>query len=289
LAPIKYDVFRLHAQHSYKLILVYWANKDKSSLFSILDNDSKNYLCIYFILVVIPSQGFRLSCGSNHSLAINHAGELYSWGQGRDGALGLGDKIDKELPTLVQALKDIPIKQVACGNGFSIILTESGEVFSCGISDYGQTGLGSTAELSVRLPTKIRSLRDKKVAQVSAGDYHSACITEDGELYIWGLGSDGQIGNGTTKLHNITPCLVESLKGKKIMQVACGGSHTGAIDEHGQLYMWGKGRDGQLGRGDQLESVAAYRAEPVLVPYFRDNQIKVKEVALGKDFSVSLS
>lgn len=47
-----------------------------------------------------------------------------------------------------------------------------------------------------------------------------------------------------------------------IKKVVCGGGHTGIITIAGKLYMFGRGRDGQLGRGDVVESMAAYRTEP---------------------------
>ena len=50
---------------------------------------------------------------------------------------------------------------------------------------------------------------------------------------------------------------------ERIKKIECGGGHTGIITElDGELYLFGRGRDGQLGRGGGLESVAAYRTEP---------------------------
>lgn len=40
-------------------------------------------------------------------------------------------------------------------------------------------------------------------------------------------------------------------------------------------YVFGRGRDGQLGRGDNIESIAAYRPVPVVVEYFGANKLKV--------------
>lgn len=49
----------------------------------------------------------------------------------------------------------------------------------------------------------------------------------------------------------------------KILKVVCGGGHTGVISAVDKsLYLFGRGRDGQLGRGDEIESMAAYRTEP---------------------------
>jgi len=52
--------------------------------------------------------------------------------------------------------------------------------------------------------------------------------------------------------------------------------------------MFGRGRDGQLGRGDVLESMAAYRTTPLRVEYFAKNSINVSKLALGSNHSIAL-
>lgn len=52
-----------------------------------------------------------------------------------------------------------------------------------------------------------------------------------------------------------TPCLVESLDDKEVIDISCGGAHSAAITNSGKLYTWGRGRYGRLGHGngdDQL-------------------------------------
>lgn len=44
--------------------------------------------------------------------------------------------------------------------------------------------------------------------------------------------------------------MVQSLSGKYIVDIACGGFHSAAISRYGHLYTWGKGRYGRLGHGD---------------------------------------
>ena len=47
-----------------------------------------------------------------------------------------------------------------------------------------------------------------------------------------------------------TPRLIESLRGKKVVDAACGSSHSACILDNGSLYTWGKGRYGRLGHND---------------------------------------
>jgi len=47
-----------------------------------------------------------------------------------------------------------------------------------------------------------------------------------------------------------TPRLIESLRGKKVIDAACGSSHSACILDDGSLYTWGKGRYGRLGHND---------------------------------------
>ncbi len=47
---------------------------------------------------------------------------------------------------------------------------------------------------------------------------------------------------------------METLKGKVVMDAACGSSHSACILEDGSLYTWGKGRYGRLGHNDHENS-----------------------------------
>ena len=44
--------------------------------------------------------------------------------------------------------------------------------------------------------------------------------------------------------------MIESLKTKRIRDIACGSAHSAAITSQGELYTWGLGEFGRLGHGD---------------------------------------
>ena len=55
------------------------------------------------------------------------------------------------------------------------------------------------------------------------------------------------------------------------------------------MYIFGRGRDGQLGRADVIESMAVARSVPMRVDYFIQNGLVVRDIALGTNHSVALT
>jgi chromosome segregation ATPase len=84
---------------------------------------------------------------------------------------------------------------------------------------------------------------------VAAGSFHTVVLTQQGEVFSWGCGRDGQLGHGDWGSPRV-PHLVKALQGKDVIQVGCGEYHSAALTSSGELYTWGDGGDGQLGHGD---------------------------------------
>ena len=84
---------------------------------------------------------------------------------------------------------------------------------------------------------------------VSAGELHSAVVTEDGDLMVWGDGFCGQLGLGD-KRPQLEPVLVEKggLEDECVLTVSCGARHTLAVTEEGEVWSFGLGHFGVLGR-----------------------------------------
>ena len=88
-----------------------------------------------------------------------------------------------------------------------------------------------------------------KPISISAGNYHSMAIGDDGELYTWGENSYGQLGTGD-KTTVYKPTKVTLANGIKPKTISAGGSYSMAIGEDGELYTWGDNSYGQLGIGN---------------------------------------
>lgn len=223
-----------------------------------------------------------VACGRQHSVALSSDGEVYTWGFGKDGALGHGSRDSVGTPKKVEGLAGKHVTEVACGREFTLALTSTGEVFAWGRDDVGQLGqgMGSTR----RSPVQVASLGASPIVHIVAGENHSLAINADGQVYSWGLGSHGQLGHGDRNDIGI-PRLIDSLEGVKVIGGAGGGAHTLLRTAEGKVFAFGRGRNGQLGRDNHLESIAAYRTTPVEIDALASSNV----VALSAGDSHSLA
>lgn len=128
-----------------------------------------------------------------------------------------------------------------------LLYVESGDVYTFGEGKFGR--LGHHSEHNQLYARTVDALVGKRVKQVACGGFHTAAVTESGEVYTWGGGEHGQLGHGD-KVNKTVPTLVESLKDKMVVQITCGWSHTVALTDDGEVYTWGNGDHGKLGHND---------------------------------------
>ena len=198
-----------------------------------------------------------IACGDNHCHAVSNEGVVYSWGRNQNGQLGIGTREDSTRPVVVEALKGILIKMVACGAEHSVACTVDGSMYSWGWNCYGNLGLGDKVE---RLsPEKLEPIvagtsgggdvgtTADLVDVVACGWRHSAAITRSGRLFTFGWSRYGQLGHGDNE-ERLRPYELSCLG--KIKVVQAGWRHTVAINTGGKLYAWGWNRFGQLGLGN---------------------------------------
>jgi len=133
-----------------------------------------------------------IAAGRAHSLALSADGALYSWGWGRHGQLGHGERASLRSPRRVEAIAP-PLfgMLVAAGDAHTVLLCRSGDVFTFGQALHGQCGHGTCGchgediddEL---LPKQVEALAHCSVARVSATANTTTAVTEDGSTFAWG-------------------------------------------------------------------------------------------------------
>lgn len=141
-----------------------------------------------------------IEAGSSHSFVINRAGDLFAWGAGGSGQLGLGhaDATYQQMkPTMVEffSLEQIDVRQASAGGAHSLVVTTTGELYSFGFGAYGRLGHGDRED--VHLPKRIEGpLTGHVVKDALAGLEHSVVLTERGQVYTFGNDAHGKLGHG---------------------------------------------------------------------------------------------
>jgi len=108
-----------------------------------------------------------------------------------------------------------------------LVLTEEGKIYACGNNSEGNLGLGHTYSSDNFL--QVHGLTSHKVKTIAAGR-HSAVITQEGRLYVW-----GPVFKGDKAL-----LLPQELRSNKLMlNISVGEKTSAVIDEDSHVYTWG--------------------------------------------------
>jgi alpha-tubulin suppressor-like RCC1 family protein len=131
-----------------------------------------------------------------------------------------------------------------------------------GEAHWGQLGLPEYSETHQAIPARCvvrdESGAEVKIVKLSCGGTHTAALSDEGHVYVWGRCDSGQLGLGEEWIREIsdqgrlfvsTPHRVDGFNGEKVVQVACGAFHTAAVTASGAVYIWGKEDYGMLGVG----------------------------------------
>jgi cysteine-rich repeat protein len=198
-----------------------------------------------------------ICAGQAHACALT-SGNVYCWGD--NGHYQLGDNTtvaNSTSPVQVEFSSGTAISsiaEIACGYQFSCGRTSLGNMVCWGSDSYGALGNGSP---TTNLNYADYVVRDSglgrlgNVSSIGAGGYHACADLTTEETRCWGLGSSGQIGNGSSTTTNLYPELVLNSSSGQLRGVT-------SLDG-GQLYTcarlgvdamcWGKDDFGQLGDG----------------------------------------
>uniref|UniRef100_A0A0A9VNP3 HECT-type E3 ubiquitin transferase n=2 Tax=Lygus hesperus TaxID=30085 RepID=A0A0A9VNP3_LYGHE len=201
--------------------------------------------------------------GDDWRLSWGGCGAIYGWGHNHRGQLGGVEGAKVRLPTISESLSALHPIQLVGGEQTLMAVTPDGKVYATGYGAGGRLGIGGTE--TVLTPTLIDTLQTvfvKKVA-VNSGGKHCLALSAEGDVYSWGEGEDGQLGHGNKSMCD-RPCIIEALRGKNVVDIACGGAHSAAITANGELYTWGKGRYGRLGHGDSENQLKPKLIEALL-------------------------
>jgi alpha-tubulin suppressor-like RCC1 family protein len=217
----------------------------------------------------------KIACGYQHCLALTKSGEVYSWGRGFEGQLGLSLFADDQTKSYYRA----PTPKLTESEGEekrqanhedniyfprkSRLEEREGEESSLHNPVLAVKIECCSFPRVLRYFNKLRKDRSLKkdfrknpnlktekeypeltIGDIECGSHHSLAITKCGTLYGWGDGGCGQLGIGRIpKVWIPTPIPIKEC----VVQVAAGYAHTICITKEGFAYSFGLNNKCQLG------------------------------------------
>jgi alpha-tubulin suppressor-like RCC1 family protein len=174
--------------------------------------------------------GARAVASAKHSALISAAGDVLSCGDGDAGRLGQGLSSIAEGTATLEVVAGLPrVVQVAAGVAHTAALDAQGRLWTWGFGEAGRLGHGES--LDELVPRAVAALDDIRLCAVSAGGAHTAAVSIDGDLYMWGALSEFD-----------EPQLVPRqlpTGGSAISSVSCGGGTLACVSRDGALLVCG--------------------------------------------------
>lgn len=188
----------------------------------------------------LPTNIIDVATGASHTLALTSTGEVWIWGSGYSGELGLGSNTKstaypQKIPTLSG------IVQIDAKNGTSYAIKNDGTVWTWGANDYGQIGNGNSTDQFT--PYQVPGFSG--AAKLSAGYNFVTVLKTNGTVWGWGEAQSYQLGNGAKPTYQYTPVQASGISG--VIDLDAGSSHVLALKSDGTVWTWGQAYDGLAG------------------------------------------
>jgi len=212
------------------------------------------------------SNVLAISAGGTHTCAVDNNAELWCWGDGDKGQIG----VERGLCSgggndggLCVDGSDCPLGTCVAQSGELATTCTSGSANAgepCAVlADCPGGACVALVSTAVKIP-----LSD--VTAVAAGGEHTCAITGSAgsfDAWCWGDNQFGQLGDdGQSGSLSSAPVRVDLLTGfGQPVGISAGTRHTCAIDVDGNVWCWGRNNDGQVGSG----TLSAVEAQPVEV------------------------
>ena len=243
-----------------------WGNNDSAQLG--LGPDMPQVVG-YPMLIRTVNNMTKAACGYQHSLLLSSEGTVFSMGIGEGGVLGHGNTHLIMYPKMIQALKSTKVQGLYSGAFHSVALSSKGQVYVWGRGEGGQLGLEQSQLVEVMQSLGIESFEpfvhtpqlvkigNKKTTQIACGEAHTLALNQEGAVYAWGWGSNGQLGNGIKhddfedvgNLSSIQflPKKIKPLKPYRIKHIAAGGLFSMFVTSENEVLGCGLNDFSQVG------------------------------------------
>lgn len=185
----------------------------------------------------------KVVAGAAHTCALLSGGPVACWGFGGNGQLGRGTLVDSNVPVLVSGITNAV--DVSVGDAHSCAVLSTGRVKCWGKQYFGNMAGagGSSANL---LPATVPGITT--ATHIVSGDEHTCVRLSSGSMTCFGLGDNGERGDGVESTLPLGQSSGPALS--LVSDIAIGDDHTCARLATRAMKCWGDNGEGQLGNGE---------------------------------------
>ena len=192
----------------------------------------------------------------NFQFGTKSDGTLWAWGNNQPGRLGQNDRTNRSSPTQIPGTTWGTSATSVTGNGDGcMIIKTDGTLWMWGGNQVGALGQNNTNAYSS--PTQIGTGTDWSKTN-DGGNNLTGAIKTNGTLWMWGAGTDGQLGQNTA-VHLSSPVQVGTETTWR--SLTAGYQQSMATKTDGTLWTWGQNDYGELGHNDRTQ-----RSSPTQIP-----------------------
>lgn len=129
---------------------------------------------------------------------------------------------------------------------------------------------------------------EQKVISIGLGAMHGIILTDSGTPWTWGDSRYGQLGRRCmAKEEHENPYPVRELEQEEVIKVASGKHHCMALTATGDVFTWGRNKNGQLGAGTKSGADTRDKTLPVKITPFEEQTTKVVSIGCGPSSCVA--
>jgi alpha-tubulin suppressor-like RCC1 family protein len=200
-------------------------------------------------LATVPAIPAAASATAPAAAAAKKGNFVLAWGSSANGELGNGTTTSTSTPVFAKVPSNLLYTTVR-SSLTSVALTTTGRVYGWGNNNAGQVGDGTTANRLT--PVRATKLNGVKVTAVRESALFTMVLTSAGRVLSWGMNTDGELGNGTTK-DRLSPVRARLPRGVTITAISAGYNSALALTKSGRILAWGDNTKGQLGDGTKKD------------------------------------
>lgn len=198
-----------------------------------------------------------VAAGQYHTILIDENGGVWTAGYNSDGQLGRSENVNSGTPNTVfkkaEGLDNVKIVGASGGTAHTVLLDESGNVWTAGNNLHGQLGRQTAKNVNPKFEKVADGISGVKITAIAAGSRYTVLLDESGNVWTSGSNGYGELGRETNGMSSSVFGKAD-LQGATAAKFIAAGGTTIVIDTDGNVRTSGINGHGQLGRDTGSES-----------------------------------